>query len=104
MPELSMETKITHYVDYGDLQEFFSELTGNEIEIIGSANDTDYSEEIYPPDTTKQYFRADQEEIDEFLKSRYIDLSSGDSFNAGLQYAADEGLIPYGAYVINVSW
>lgn len=103
MPELKMSTEITHFVSDSDLEKFLSEVHGKKYEIIGSANDTDYHVEIYPPDTDRQYMRTDEDDINEFLEDNYVDLECG-SFSPALQHAADKGLIPYGNYVVTVSW
>lgn len=101
MTELKIITKSTHYVDIYDLEVFLSEKVGEKIEIAGYNRGDNYDEEIVPPDTNQKFYRNNDAEVEDFLKEKFIDLQYG-SFRAPLQWAADNGWIPYGNYIVSV--
>lgn len=101
MTELKIITKSTYYVDIYDLEVFLSEKAGERIEVVGYNRGDNYDEEIVPPDTNQKHFRSEDIEVEEFLEEKFIDLQYG-SFGAPLQWAADNGWIPYGSYIVSV--
>lgn len=103
MTTLKMTTKITNYVDYGDLQSFLTEKLGKSVEIVGSSNDTDYSVDVKKLDPASTMYKWYMEEVQEFINSGIIDCEYN-GFHRPLAYAATQGWIPEGEYLITVSW
>ena len=103
MTHLKMKTIITNYVDYSDLEEFFSEKLEKNFEIIGSANDTDYSVNVVPFDENSPMAQWDKKNIDDVIKNGYIDLEYS-SFHPFMSWACKQGWISEGMYVITISW
>lgn len=103
MIELKKKTKTTHYVDYSDLKKFLSEKLGKTVEIIGLGNDTSHSiiVDIPNPDDTMEKWNA--EDRAEFVGSGLIDFQLT-GFNPAMTYAAINGWIEPGNYVVIVSW
>lgn len=98
-----MSTKTTHYVDYGDLESFLTEKLGKPVEIIGSPNDTDYSVNVKKLDPESPMHKWDLEEVQKFINTGVIDCEYG-GFYRPLAYAATQGWVPEGEYLITVSW
>lgn len=98
MVELIKETKTTHYVDYSNMENYLSEKIGRRVEIIESANDTDYHLSL-KKEKIEDY---DKETIDDFLKTGYIGMDY--EYHTIFTHCVNEGWLEEGDYVLRVSW
>ena len=103
MTELKMTTVYTNYVDYYDLTTFLSEKRGVKIGNTGLNNDTVYDFDVTSPNDGQAYLRFDEDDINEWLDKTDIDYQMSGAGPA-LQWAADNGWIPYGSYIISVAY
>jgi hypothetical protein len=102
MTPLRLETKTTHYVDSNELARFLTERMGRSVDVFGSSNDTDYSYDVIKSDSDSIY-AVDPDEVQKFAETGDIDCEIYE-FGPALQYAADQGWLEPGAYVVRVSW
>ena len=99
MPELKVEKKTVFKVDYGDLDDFISEVYGHEYEIVADEELSNYS--------SKEY-HVEQEELSDYnMKSlREFTEEGRGMYNARLILVdlCNKGLIETGDYVIDIFW
>jgi hypothetical protein len=99
MPQLKVEKKTVFKVDYGDLDDFISEVYGHEYEIVADEELSNYS--------SKEY-HVEQEELDDYDMNslrKFTEEGKG-QFNARLILTdlCNKGLIETGDYIIDVFW
>lgn len=106
--ELQCETKITNFVDYGDLEEFLAKAVGVKmVEITESPNDTDYEVNVEQNDLKLNQYQT-QERLDKELKEIEDRLKGGGvehwRFHQVFKWLLHKQLIKPGTYVVRVSW
>ncbi len=100
MPYLNVDTKTVHEVDYGDIEELFTEVYGQDYELP-------CNEEL-GNDVSKSLSRMKKEPLDKYDQARldkYIE-SGNVSFmlRTLLQDCINKDYAPEGDYVIRISW
>lgn len=95
---LTIQTKATTHIDAFELARYLSAKIGKSVQIIESPNDTNYVAKVKKGEI-EDY---DQEYVEDFLDAGYISMDMG--YEVVLCYAANQGWIEEGDYVIRVSW
>lgn len=96
---MQVTTKVTHYVDYYDLEKAVTEFykLPKRFDILESPNDTDYAIEVKA------------EPLDEFEVEDLAEMKESSSIACYQMYLPLQdmclaGAIPAGSYVVRVSW